>query len=171
MMHLGRADDSETVALPASKAPAVTAWDFDALYLLKHADMVRVAYFLTGSIGSAEEVVQDSFVRVLERWARIDDHAAYLRTTVVNRCRSWHRSRLVVLRRESRLERRGDHHDRPDEMADTLKRLSRRRREVIVLRFYEGLSLTDIATVLGISEGTVKSTLHHALNDLKGLLQ
>lgn len=56
-------------------------------------------------------------------------------------------------------------------MADALQGLPRRRREVVVLRFYEGPSLADIATVLGITEGTVKSTLHHALNDLKGMLQ
>jgi len=170
-MHLESADDNEAARLPSIELMGATKWDFDTFYLAKHQDMVRVAYFLTGSIGSAEEVVQESFIRVLERWTRIDDHAAYLRTTVVNRCRSWHRSRRVVLRRESRLERRGDHHDQPDEMADALKGLPRRRREVVVLRYYEGLSLADIATALGVTEGTVKSTLHHALNDLKGMLR
>lgn len=160
-------DTDESFVVSASTATS----DFDVLYQAKHRDMVRMAYFLTGSLSQAEEAVQDSFIRVLERWDKIDDHAAYLRTTVVNHCRSWHRSRLVALRREPRLQRRGNHHDQPNEMTDALSKLTRRRREVIVLRFYEELSLSAIATVLAISEGTVKSTLHHALNDLKGELQ
>lgn len=171
-MHIASSNERDGGADESFVAPLSTAvWDFDGLYQSKHGDMVRMAYFLTGSMSQAEEAVQDSFIRVLERWDKIDDHAAYLRTTVVNRCRSWHRSRLVALRREPRLQGRGDHHDQPNELIDALSKLSRRRREVIVLRFYEGLSLSAIAADLGITEGTVKSTLHYALNDLKGALQ
>jgi RNA polymerase sigma-70 factor (sigma-E family) len=146
----------------------VVGWDFESLYVARYAGMVRLAYLLTGSMAHAEEAAQESFVGVYERWSRITDHSAYLRASVVNHCRSWHRSRLVGKRGESRLARADLHDDRPDEMADALARLPRRRREVIVLRFYEGLALADIAAVLGISEGTVKSTLHRALDELKG---
>ena len=160
----GRADRSLEMPAPSSE------WDFDSLYAAKYADMVRLAYFLTGSMTQAEEATQDSFVRLYERWSKVDNHPAYLRTSVVNRCRSWHRSRFAALRRDSRPAHPDDHHDRPDEITDALATLPRRRREVIVLRFYEGLALADIASVLGISEGTVKSTLHHGLNQLKDAL-
>lgn len=158
-MHIASSNDQERDTDESFVVSASTAVrDFDELYQSKHDDMVRMSYFLTGSMSQAEEAVQDSFIRVLERWAKIDDHAAYLRTTVVNRCRSWHRSRLVALRWGPRLQSRGHHHDQPNEMADALSKLTRRRREVIVLRFYEELSLLAIAASLGISEGTVKST-------------
>jgi Sigma-70 region 2 len=68
-------------------------WNFDGLYQAKYADSVRMAYFLTGSMSQAEEATQDAFVRLLERWSTVDNPAAYLRLSVINRCRSWHRSR------------------------------------------------------------------------------
>jgi RNA polymerase sigma factor (sigma-70 family) len=171
-MYTASADDQGDGSPDRSiERPAPAAeWDFESLYLAKYPDMVRLAYFLTGSIVQAEEVTQDSFARLYELWSKIDNHPAYLRTSVVNRCRSWHRSRFMAIRRESRIARPDDHHDRPDEITDALAKLPRRRREVIVLRFYEGLALAEIASVLGISEGTVKSTLHHGLNELKGVL-
>ena len=172
MMQAASADDQ--AESPNSDVSDVAAGgvrrDFDSLYEAKYSDMVRLAYFLTGSMAQAEESTQDSFVRLYEQWSTVANHPAYLRTSVVNRCRSWHRSRFVAIRRESRLARPDGYHDRPDEITDALAKLPRRRREVIVLRFYEGLSLADIASVLGISEGTVKSTLHHGLNQLKGVL-
>jgi RNA polymerase sigma-70 factor (sigma-E family) len=172
MMHMASADDrgDDRSDQSLEVSAHVTGWDFESLYAAKYSDMVRLAYFLTGSIAQAEEATQDSFVRLYERWSKVDNHPAYLRTSVVNRCRSWHRSRFAALRRESRLPRPDDHHDRPDEITDALAKLPRRRREVIVLRFYEGLALADIASALGISQGTVKSTLHHGLNELKGAL-
>ena len=164
----GQAESPNGVASEVSTG--VARWDFDSLYAAKYSDMVRLAYFLTGSVAQAEEATQDSFVRLYEQWSKVANHPAYLRTSVVNRCRSWHRSRFAAIRREPRLARPDGYQDRPDEITDALAKLPRRRREVIVLRFYEGLALADIASVLGISEGTVKSTLHHGLNELKGTL-
>ncbi|HQZ34441.1 MAG TPA: sigma-70 family RNA polymerase sigma factor [Ilumatobacteraceae bacterium] len=171
-MQAASADDqAESPNCEVSDVAAGGAhWDFDSLYEAKYSDMVRLAFFLTGSMSQAEEATQDSFVRLYEQWSKVANHPAYLRMSVVNRCRSWHRSRFIANRRESRLARPDSYHDRPDEITDALAKLPRRRREVIVLRFYEGLALTDIASVLGVSEGTVKSTLHHGLNELKGVL-
>ena len=55
--------------------------------------MVRLAYLMVGSAPLAEEVVQDAFARLLERWEGIEQPAAYLRTCVVNGCRNAHRRR------------------------------------------------------------------------------
>lgn len=148
--------------------PAVA--DFDALYQASYADMVRLAFFLIGSVGEAEQAVQNAFLQVYERWSSIDEPAAYLRTSVVNQARSWHRARFAAARRVARLARPERHLDHPDELVDALARLPRRRREVVVLRFYAGYSLAEIAALLGITEGTVKSTLHRGLNDLRKAL-
>src|SRR5258706_182945 len=83
-------------------SPRIGEWEFESLYTAKYADMVRLAYFLTGSIAQAEEATQDAFVRLYEHWSTVVNHPAYLRTSVVNRCRSWHRSRFVARRRTGR---------------------------------------------------------------------
>jgi RNA polymerase sigma-70 factor (sigma-E family) len=133
--------------------------------------MLRIAYLLTGSKAQAEEAVQDCFVRVFERWSRIDDPAAYMHRAVVNRCASWHRHRAVVRRTQSAVSIDESYKDQPDEFRDVLDSLPPRRRAVVVLRFYEGLDTAEIARTLGISTGTVKSTLHRALEQMKGTFQ
>jgi RNA polymerase sigma-70 factor (sigma-E family) len=141
--------------------------DFESLYASAYAPMVRLAYLLTGSPSHAEEAVQEAFVRVWERWSAIDEPGAYLRTTVVHRCRSLGRRTALALRRGHAISSAAVTVDRPHEMLDTLATLSKRRREVVVLRFYCGLSINEIADALGVSSGTVKATLHHALHDLR----
>jgi RNA polymerase sigma-70 factor (sigma-E family) len=144
---------------------------FAVFFAASKVPMHRLAYLLTGSAAQAEEAVQESFVRVFERWARIDDPGAYLRRSVINRCTSWHRHRAVVQRTRTRVATSESYLDQPDELTDALAQLPARRRAVIVLRYYERLELEEIADSLGISVGTVKSTLHRALAQLKGTLE
>jgi RNA polymerase sigma-70 factor (sigma-E family) len=151
----------------------VLAPSFEAFFNEARGPMVRLAFVLTGSIAQAEEAVQESFVRVYERWSTIDDPGAYLRRAVVNRCTSWHRHRAVVRRSEPSVARAESYLDTPhesDELAAALAQLPRRRRAVVALRFYEQLDLADIAATLGVSVGTVKSTLNRALAQLRGIL-
>ena len=155
----------------AVDVPLSTDAAFAVFFAESKSAMYRLAYLLTGSAAQAEEAVQESFVRVYERWARIDDHGAYLRRAVANRCTSWHRHRAVVQRSQSRVATAETYADQPDELADALSALPPRRRAVVVLRYYERLELDEIADVLGISVGTVKSTLHRALAQLKGTLE
>ena len=74
-------------------------------------------------------------------------------------------------RSQSRVATAETYADAPDELADALAALPPRRRAVVVLRYYERLELEEIADVLDISVGTVKSTLHRALAQLKGTLE
>ena len=57
--------------------------------------MMRLAYLITGSTKAAEDVVQESFVRLCRHWERAAQPGAYLRTVVVSRCRSWQRRRVL----------------------------------------------------------------------------
>ncbi len=131
--------------------------------------MLRLAYLLTQSRAVAEDVVQDSFLRIQPRWDRLTSPAAYLRRTVTNACYSYHRRR----RREQALTvvppapAEAEH----DEMWDALARLSPRRRAVIVLRYYLDLSEAEIADTLGCRKGTVKSMAHRAIADLRSVLE
>lgn len=80
-----------------------TSLDFVELYQDRYDPMVRLAYLLTSDHAAAEELVQDAFVQVHGRWGHGIEHPkAYLRTAVVNTCRSWGRRKV----------REGDHHRR-----------------------------------------------------------
>jgi RNA polymerase sigma factor (sigma-70 family) len=160
-------------ALPATTTgpSAAVAWPTDlvSLYRSRYDDMVRLAFLLTGSAAEAEEIVQEAFVRIRGRIDCVDNPAAYLRTTVVNGCRNRYR-RLLVERRHDRAADRtvSDH---IDELSDALAALALRQRTVIVLRFYAGLSETEIASVLGCRPGTVKSLCHRGLAELRKVIQ
>lgn len=141
---------------------------FEALYLAEYRSMVRLAFVMVE--GSAEEVVQDAFARIYERWGSIDRPRAYLRTCVVNGSRDvLRRRRLAVWRRPDPVpevaELGADH------LLDALGALTPRRRAAVVLRYYEDLSEAEIATVLGVRPGTVKSMLHRSLLQLRGVVE
>src|SRR4051794_122265 len=71
---------------------------FVALFEEHYESLVRLARLLVDDRGSGEEIVQDAFVRVWRRWARIDDPVRYVRAAVVNGARSRLRHRAVVRR-------------------------------------------------------------------------
>lgn len=140
------------------------------LFREQYRPMVRLAYLIVGSNALAEELVQDSFARLHGRWDRIVHPRAYLRTIVVNACRSH--------RRRARLERarRPDPGPdstlaQPDELWDALGRLPSRQRAALVLRFYEDLPEAAIAAALGCRPGTVKSLLHRGLGELRKVVE
>ena len=143
-----------------------------ALFRAHHAELVRLAALMTGDRGSAEDIVQDVFARLCARnlLPGPPGALAYVRAAVLNGCRSALRRRAVARRfGGARGATAGDvtqpsaeneallAEDRRRVLA-AVARLPRRRREVLVLRYWLGLPEAEIATVLGISVGTVKST-------------
>lgn len=162
-----------------------SAWDADAaveeLYAGHYRQLVRLAVLLVRDVETAEEVVQDSFVAMHGRWRRLrepDKALAYLRQTVVNRSRSVLRHRAVQARHLSPV---GPDHPGADEHAvaserrtqvlDALRALPTRQREVLALRYYLDLSEAQIAELLGISRGAVKSHASRGAASLRELLE
>jgi RNA polymerase sigma-70 factor (sigma-E family) len=146
---------------------ASTGWDPGLLdlYRTSYADLVRLAYLVSGERSVAEEVVQDAFVAAHAGWDRVREPLPYLRQAVVNRCRSW--GRRQQLERERR-PRPGDPADLvADEMWDALQVLPNRQRAAIVLRFYADLPDADIAEVLGCRTPTVRTAIHRGLAKLR----
>ena len=142
---------------------------FEAFYVETQPEMVRVATLLVGSPDVALDLVQDCYVRVHDRWGRLDDPPAYLRRCVANACHSHHRRqrRLRALRlRPAEPVELG-----ADELADALTALPDRQRQAVVLRFYAGLPDAEIAAALGCRVGTVASLIHRGLAALREVLE
>ena len=136
--------------------------------------MVRLAVLLVDDPSTAEDVVQEAFTGLHRHWSGLRDEAAalgYLRTAVVNGSRSVLRRRRtardyvpphqVTARSAESLAMLSAEHQA---VVDALATLPPRQREVLVLRYYGGLSESEIADATGISRGTVKSTASRALD-------
>lgn len=135
--------------------------------------LLRTAYLLVGDAAAAEDLLQDVFERMYGKWARIDDPDAYARRALANSARN--RWRSVGRRRETPLH---EGHDRaavepgdtaPDVLA-ALATLPSGQRAVVVLRYFDDLSVEQTARALGCSVGTVKSQTARALPRLRTLL-
>jgi RNA polymerase sigma-70 factor (sigma-E family) len=154
------------LARPDSGHPDGAATDdvLAALFRAHGLSLVRMALMLTGDQATAEDVVQDAFLRFHRAMPRLRDQdkaLSYLRTSVLNGCRSVHRARKRALLR------RFEHaviaeHDRREVLA-AVARLPVRAREVLALRYYLDLPYEEIAATLGITKGTVSSTISRAL--------
>jgi RNA polymerase sigma-70 factor (sigma-E family) len=166
-----------------SRASGWSADDaLELLYAAHWRQLVRLAFLLVHDLGSAEEIVQDCFLAVHTRWNSLHDPdkaLAYLRRSVVNRARS-HLRHLSVVRRHAEHEGLpepafgADHtaYDRARRaiVLDALRRLPRRQREVLALRYYLDLSEMEIADMLGISRGAVKSHASRGAAALRAVL-
>lgn len=138
--------------------------------------LVRTAYLLTGSGPSAEDLVQETLLRLYPRWERVqaaDAPMAYVRRSLTNtflnqrRRRSAHEIVLdVVPDRPGQRDAADDLADR-DEVWLLLATLSERQRAALVLRYYEGLDDHDIAAALACREGTVRSLISRGLATLR----
>jgi RNA polymerase sigma-70 factor (sigma-E family) len=152
-----------------AEGAGVEVLTFEQLYAQQARSMARLAYLMTGSAAQAEEVVHDAFAQVYERWGRIDNPPAYLRTCVVNGSR-----RLLRRRRMERDRVRppvGEESFEREYLHDALAALPTKRRAALVLRYFADLSEAEIASSLGVRPGTVKSMLHRGLAELKGMLE
>jgi RNA polymerase sigma-70 factor (ECF subfamily) len=165
---------------------------FEALYDRYKDYVYRTAFFVTRNSGDAEEAVQETFLDVLralphyrtEGPARFE---TWLYRVTVNRCRSRMRRKMLPSADwddvEERLERIPAPHPNHDPEGVALRReravalwqavdrLPEGQRVVVLLRYQQGFSYSEIAQTLDISEGTVKSRLYHAHRRLKERLQ
>ncbi len=137
--------------------------------------LLRTAYLLTGNLADAEDLVQSALAKTYQAWDRIEDRAAidgYVRRALVNTHISWWRRRKVDEYPTDEIpdlpvaDTSGD-----SELRDMLKRaidrLPQRMRAAVVLRFFEDMTEAEVAEVLGVSQGTVKSTVSRAVAKLR----
>jgi RNA polymerase sigma-70 factor (sigma-E family) len=140
------------------------------VYAAEHASLVRTASLISGSQATGEDLVQEAFAKLYPRIDHITNPAAWLRTVVVNGARNDIRRMIVRRRFLAEHAPLGNAISEPESrsaLIESLRRLPGRQRAVVVLRFYEDRSEQDIADVLGVRLGTVKSSLHRALATLR----
>jgi RNA polymerase sigma factor (sigma-70 family) len=135
--------------------------------------LTRLAYSVIGDRQVAEELVQESYIRLQKAGARVENRAAFLRVTVINRCKSYSvrrsKERAELWRNAASTESTTPHEI--DETLLALRTLGIKYRTVLALRYYEDLSIDEIAKIINVRPGTVKSLIHRGLAKLRTELE
>jgi RNA polymerase sigma-70 factor (sigma-E family) len=159
-------------AAPRARQAVTTLYQAHALGL------IRLAVVMLGDRAAAEDVVQEAFCGLYRRWNQLSDTdkaLSYVRSSVINGCRSALRKRRLPLglrwqpageSAESAVLISEEH----QEVLAAMRRLPVRQREAVVLRFYLDLGEEEIAASMRVTRGTVKSTTSRALAALGKML-
>jgi RNA polymerase sigma factor (sigma-70 family) len=154
---------------------------FDELYEGHRVRAYRLALLLcSGERASAEDAVSEAFARVYPRWhgGQVEDFGPYLRRAVVNEVRRTFLRRALQRRSEPLLEAVTTNVASPEEQVvrrqlvwSALRSLPVKQRTAIVLRYYEALSMDQVAEAMGTSVGTAKSHVSRARDRMRALLE
>ena len=171
--------DSSAVAVTAWDAPNVTmaaATSFDEFFQAESERLLRVLCFITGSRMLAEDIAQDAFTKLFERWEIVggmEDPAGYLHRTAMNLFRNEYRRakrslKRAVLARSEQDDVFAAVEDR-DAVSQVLAQLTERQRAALVLTEGLGYSGQEAAELLGIRPSTVYALTHQARTALSNL--
>jgi RNA polymerase sigma-70 factor (sigma-E family) len=137
--------------------------DFSVFVAARSAALLRTAFLLTGDWAAAEDLLQASLAKSWRSWSRVSDRPeSYVRAVLANTYVSWRRRRWHAELPTSELPEvlvadRTSEVDEREALWLALRRLPRRQRAVVVLRYYDDLTEAETAVMLGITVGTVKS--------------
>lgn len=170
------ADDAGSGASAFSPPVPASVLSFDELYERYASDVLRVSYYYLGDRQRAEDVTQDVFVRYLQSRPVLlaGREKSWLLKVALNRCRDLWRSawlKKVVLGHPAfELFPADDeigHAADSIALAEAVSRLSAEFKEVVLLHYYQGFGVAEIAEMLEIAEGTVSSRLSRARSKLQ----
>ena len=166
----------QAVPLPNPEETELTrdvAVPFEEFFELQHARLFGALSIMTGDRFEAEEVMQDAFLKVWERWDRVsamDEPVGFLYRTAMNLYRKRLRRAGVAMRKAVNLAPQGDALDAVetrDEAMRLLRTLTPREREAIVLTAYLGYSTEEAGRLLGIKANTVRVLTMRARDSLR----
>lgn len=160
----------------SSSARSARDAEFEQYMAARQPALLRTAYLLTGDQHSAEDLVQTSLAKLYLSWDKVQRRElvdGYVRRIMVNEHnslwrRAWKRQEFATdtIPDHTGVEDRPDHGER-SALWEFVQTLPRKQRAVVVLRYYEDLSEAEVADILGISVGTVKSQSSRALAALR----
>jgi RNA polymerase sigma-70 factor (sigma-E family) len=152
-----------------------------ALYQAHALGLVKLAVLMVGDQLTAEDVVQDAFLGLYRRWSALQDPEkalGYVRASVLNGCRMFHRGRYRrgrvppedpgYVESAEATAMLGEAHR---EVLGALRRLPARQREAVVLRYYLDMTEAQAAQAMGVSRGTVKSATSRGIAALGRVLK
>ena len=148
------------LAQHVDREPSTTAPTFEDLFAEQHERLFRVLYLIVGNAHEAEELMQDAFLKVYERWDRIDEPAGYLYRCALNAARSRFRRLTMAAKRTLTPGEPEDPFaaaDLRDEVVRALRELPERQRAALVLLELLDYRSEDAGAVLGIAAATVRS--------------
>ena len=140
---------------------------FETFYRDEYAAAARLAYLLCGTQLISDDIVQDSFLAIEKHFPGVGHPSAYLRTAVVRRCASWHRTNSRRAGLLPKLYTDASVAADDTELFDVLATLPYEQRAALTLRFWCDMNLAEIADALGCRVGTVKSSISRGLARLR----
>lgn len=152
--------------------------DFESYAAARRVHLRRTAYLLCGDWDRAEDVVQEALTRLYVHWrraSRAQDLDAYVRRSLVNAFladgrRPWRRERATGELPDTAYADPSGASDERDDLRRALASLGASQRAVVVLRYWEDLSVEQTADALGVSTGNVKSQASRGLARLRQVL-
>ncbi|MFC7220346.1 SigE family RNA polymerase sigma factor [Streptomyces polyrhachis] len=156
--------------------PGGSRQDFEEYARGAQRRLYRVAYLLCGDAEGARDLTQSTLARLFQHWRRVsaaDSPDAYARTVLTRIYLSERRSGLRALLAHRRAEVAAPAPERPElrlTLLAALAQLPPRARAMVVLRYWEDLSVGTVAQLLDCSESTVKSQCSRSLERLRGQL-
>jgi RNA polymerase sigma-70 factor (sigma-E family) len=159
----------------AAAAQSVDDHSFREYVRARRQALLRTAYLLTGNLADAEDLVQSALAKTYLAWHRIEDRGAvdsYVRRAMVNTQISWWRRRRLEEFPTDEIpdQATADYPvstDLQESLRRAIDRLPHRMRAAVMLRYYEDMTEAEVAEVLGVSVGTVKSTVSRAVAKLR----
>ena len=159
----------------AARTAGIDDPDFRDYVRLRMRSLLRTAYLLTGNVADAEDLVQSALAKTYLAWDRIEDRGAldgYVRRAIVNTHISWWRRRRLEEYPTDEIPDLAvvDHSvssDMQEPLRRAIDRLPQRMRAAVMLRYYDDMTEAEVAEVLGVSLGTVKSTVSRAVAKLR----
>ena len=170
-----------TPPIPFSDASAAGALEasrsFEAFYEDENELLFRRLWLVTGNRAEAEELTQDAFLNVWERWDRVgamENPVGYLYQTAMNLFRKRYRRAMLALRRSVGLAPAHDDFADADDR-DTVRRvlatLPPRQRAALVLTEMLGFTSSEAANALGVNASTVRSLSHHGRQSFRRVME
>jgi RNA polymerase sigma-70 factor (ECF subfamily) len=168
--------DRETLSLGRAAPPPAPSEHLEEVFAASYRRLVSQLYGVVGNLSEAEDLVQEAFVRASSaggRFGRVDNPEAWLRRTAIN----LHRNRWRKLRNFGRVRSRlvgiADPPGLQEQhvlVVEALRTLPAGQREVLALHYLADLPVAEVAELLGVPEGTVKSRLTRGRDALAALL-
>ena len=150
---------------------------FETFYQAEARTLFRRLWLVTGNRAEAEELMQDAFLRVWERWERVgvmDDAVGYLYRTAMNLFRKRYRRAMLAIRRTVGLTPSQDDFEDADDrqtVRRVLATLPPRQRAALVLTEMLGFTAKEAADALGVTDGTIRSLTRHGRDAFRKVME